>query len=83
MSNLHNFVYIEIAEAIEKNIFEIEIYIHWTIAALYNIDFVNMQWIDANHVYVTTTILKSSHIRIYDIGYTFCITLMTFRQIGG
>lgn len=74
--NSHNSLHIQSAKAIEKNIFEIEINIHWTITALDDINLVYSQWIDRYHVYVSPTIFQCSHIRIYDIGYTVCITLM-------
>lgn len=63
--HLHNFFHIHVAKAIERNIFEIEINVDWTIAALNNINLIDVQWIDANQIYVPTTVFVRLDILIY------------------
>lgn len=47
--NLHHFFHIHIAQSREENIFEVKINIDWTIVALNNIHFVNVQRVQRNH----------------------------------
>lgn len=58
-------MHIHTAKTVERNIFEIEINIDWTVAALNNINFIDKQRIDANHVYVATTVFVQLDIIIY------------------
>lgn len=66
--HLHDFLHIQIAEAVEEDVFEIEIYVDRAITALDNIYFVDVQRINTDHIYVSPAILQCSHVRIYDFG---------------